>query len=53
MIVDAMRTLEVTAAIVVVAVLVLILAYPREASAFVGRILNSVRWIHHDVPSRF
>ncbi|HET9219145.1 MAG TPA: hypothetical protein VFR18_19325 [Terriglobia bacterium] len=48
-----MRTLEVAAAIVVVAGLVLMLAYPREASAFVGRILNSVRWINHDVPSHF
>ena len=48
---DAMRTLEVIAAVVIVAGLVLILAYPREASAFVGRILNSVRWIHNDVPS--
>jgi hypothetical protein len=46
-----MKSLEVVAAIVILAGLVIVLTHPQEASAFVGRVLNSVRWIHNDVPS--
>ena len=45
-----MKSLEVIAILVVVGGLVLALAYPNEVSDLAARILNSIRWIHHDVP---
>jgi len=45
-----MKSLEVVAIILILGGLILVVAYPHEASSLAGRVLNSIRWIHNDVP---
>jgi hypothetical protein len=45
-----MKSLEVVAIILILGGLILVVAYPDEASSLAVRVLNSIRWIHNDVP---